>query len=308
MAHKDYVGLWNQLNRERPKIDLNGDGVVDPIIQGHISQASCDKIPGCTIVDGYACAPTLKNGYDAPVPFSKAPTSFSRLFGQAEVFVFNQTSLTTDTLRFFPDDASGGLFESPTSFAVGQVAGYFDPAGKLVSFPIEGFAVGLQKQETPTDIQMVPSRDQAGQVRRIAYGKGADGKTIEKPVAELIWVSPDGQAIDPQVLVAGDSKDRPVTAAEKKLLPLFKKAQALALKFKKLQQKETGPRDLRGVSLTSLKIRRQARDEMEAMLRAEFPHSLFPNPGLADGVRIALGKVVGLNRADLTVPSIQNTK
>lgn len=308
MGHKDYTRLRDQLSPRRPSVDLNGDGIGDLIIQGALSEDVCGRIKGCAIVDGYACAPRLKVGSGEPLPFSRPTANLSRLFGKATVFTLTQTTTTQETsdLRFFPDDPDGSLFENPASFALDQVAGYFDPAGKFVSFKIEGFAVGMQREDVHHDILMRPARDKTGHTIRIAYGKGPDGKPIEKPLSELIWAHPDGQqAIDPQVLVAGGTKDRPLSEAETALLPLFKRAQGLALKYKKMQQKETGARDLRGVRLTSLEIRRQARHEMEAMLSDGFPIRFPAHFPLRDGVRIALGKVVGLRRVDLVLSTIE---
>lgn len=306
MAHKDFVRLRDSLTDRHPRMDLNGDGVADPVVQGHLSKDACDKIEGCAFVDGYAFTPMLKNGFDEPVPFSRAPASLGRLFGKAAAFVFTQSTFNNRTLRFFPDDPDGGRFENPASFSVGQMAGYFDRGGKFVSFKIEGFAVGLMKQDAPDEIRITPSCDAAGRPIRIAYGRGADGKRIEKPLHDLVWATPDGgQAIDPHVLVSGGTSDRPLSEAEAQLLPLFAKAREIELACKKMQLKETGARDLRAVRLTSLEVRRKARDDVEAMLRTHCPRTMSADFALWDGLRVALGKAAGLRRADLTVPSIQ---
>lgn len=298
MSHKDYIQLRNRIVEKMPEIDLNGDGVPDPIVQGILPKADCDKIAGCSLVDGYAVTPKLKNRFDDPVLFSKAPAGISRLFGKATAFAFTSA---IPTLRFFSDDADGSRFEKPTSFAVGQTAGYFDKAGKFISFRIDGVAIGLRKGTTSKTVYMETLKD-GGQARRIAYGKTADGKSIEKALSELIWSSADGQAIDPEVLIVGSSRDRVLTKAEAKLVPLFKKAEALALQFKKLQQSEAGgPRDIRAVRLESPEIKQQAREAMETMLRENCPPEFSADHSLWDGLRIALGKVVGLKRSELVI-------
>lgn len=305
MSHKDYSILRNQIGSLYPEFDLNGDGIVDPVTQGISLQAGCDTKPGCAVIDGFACSPKLKNGPDEPVAFSRAPAHLGKLFGKAAAFVFTQSTMIDRTLRFFPDNPDNPLFESPSSFSVGQVAGYFDTNGKFVTFQIEGFAIGLTKEGRRESIHVEPAQDKTGRPIRIAYGIGPDGRQIQKPLADLIWATPDGtQAVDPNILISGGSRERNLSEIETQLLPLFKKAKDIARKYKKIQLAENGGGDLRSIRLTSQKIRQQARDEMELVIRKECPRSISPNFAIWDGIRIALGKAAGLRRIDLVLPIV----